>query len=901
MNDRSRTRAAVVRPLILALTALGIWMSLWIGQQSRTLNITVGDPAPETFVTEFGLDPIEDKEATQRLRDAAADSVPDVYVIDETVDDVVIDQIREVFADARELAVDPGQPTVAEIVEPVPTTTIPSDPEPTTTTSTDPPTVDGDTAAGDPTEPSTTTTTAPARTSDVMGVLYIDNDGDGIYIDANDFEVPEVEVVVIDSLGDQFRARTSTRGTFVVRDLPPGPAQIIVDPASVPETLTSSDPKSLTVEIDLAPNDIVELRPIGFVPRVKSAEELAVELKTRHGSLSDAQVALIADFATSDVVREAAGQATWLDIMELAAIERAQQALNRPGGIRPDQLEDVKDELRRQISFVPLPGGSSDSFVTASLVASEVAAEFLLPNSRVDEALTEQARQAARQAVEPVLVVFGAGDTIVEQGELITQVQFEALEQAGFFQPAQIELYALAAIVALIVTALSVYIARFRPLVWNNMRKLALFGLLLVMSAVAARAIAVFASDNPEIGYLMPAAAIGLMAAILFDARIAVLMSVAVGAITAVATGDPGFTLFALIATLAPVPWVSSISARGELRSAVIYTTISLAVAAGVIAWFFHGERFALAAAGYGAVNGILSGLVGTAALSFLEIAFDLTTSLRLLDLTDRNHPALRLLEDEAIGTFNHSLMVGTLADKAARAVGANNLLARAAAYYHDLGKTKNPQYFIENQFGHSNPHDLLPPEESASIIRQHVIDGSELAAEYRIPSDVVEGVVSHHGDGVMRYFYNKAVERYGAENVKIDDYRHAGHKPRSKEMAIVMMADAVEGASRAIFEKEDPSPERIAEVVEQVVGEKVADGQLSESDLTLGDLTKAKAAMIEALKGYYHQRIPYPNFPDTPAPQPRPVSAPIDGHGGSVERMPSAETAPAEEPSTTE
>ncbi|MDH3397636.1 MAG: HDIG domain-containing protein, partial [Acidimicrobiia bacterium] len=207
----------------------------------------------------------------------------------------------------------------------------------------------------------------------------------------------------------------------------------------------------------------------------------------------------------------------------------------------------------------------------------------------------------------------------------------------------------------------------------------------------------------------------------------------------------------------------------------------------------------------------------------------------------------------------------GTLGDRAAKSIGANNLLVRASAYYHDLGKTENPQFFIENQFGISNPHDHMPPEESAQAIRQHVIDGVSLAKKYRIPALVADSVVAHHGDGIMRYFYHKAIERYGEENVNVDDFRHHGHKPRTKENAILMMADALEGASRAVFADDDPSPEKIRRVVEQVVGEKVGDGQLSESALTLGELTKVKEAFVDALIGHYHQRIPYPDFPEAP------------------------------------
>jgi hypothetical protein len=205
--------------------------------------------------------------------------------------------------------------------------------------------------------------------------------------------------------------------------------------------------------------------------------------------------------------------------------------------------------------------------------------------------------------------------------------------------------------------------------------------------------------------------------------------------------------------------------------------------------------------------------------------------------------------------------MVGTLSHAAARAINANALLARAMAYYHDIGKTENPTYFIENQFGGSNPHDLLSPKESAEIIRRHVTEGVALARRYKIPSDVTMGIVSHHGDGIMRFFYEKAKSQ-GNDEVDPNDFRHVGHKPRTAESAIVMLADSLEAACRAEFQTQEASPLAIEKVVDRVIDEKMDDGQLSESPLTLSDITKIRAAFLESLIGHYHQRIAYPNFP---------------------------------------
>jgi cyclic-di-AMP phosphodiesterase PgpH len=323
---------------------------------------------------------------------------------------------------------------------------------------------------------------------------------------------------------------------------------------------------------------------------------------------------------------------------------------------------------------------------------------------------------------------------------------------------------------------------------------------------------------------------------------------------------------------MVPVGFVSSLSSRGSYRKAVLASSVAAAAIAGAVAWFFHTnadqEGWYGAALSVGQSAGLalgvslLTALLGLAALQFLETAFDITTSLRLLELTDRNHEALVLLQEKAFGSFNHSLMVGTLADAAARAVGADPLLARAAAYYHDLGKTQDPTYFIENQFGAQNPHDDLDPRQSVEMIRRHVTDGVELARKYKIPTEVAEGIVTHHGDGIMRYFYEKARQASGDDEVDPNDFRHIGHKPRTAEMAIVMLADSLEAACRAVFRDEEPTAEAIDKVVNRVVDEKVNDGQLSESDLTLSQLTKARRAFLEALVGHYHQRIAYPNFP---------------------------------------
>lgn len=540
-------------------------------------------------------------------------------------------------------------------------------------------------------------------------------------------------------------------------------------------------------------------------------------------------------------------------------------------GLRTGEVNDVRAALLANPPFVRTPLELTVDPIAAREAVTDVVAQALQPNEFLDEPATVAAREAAAAAVPEVKQTYQFGEPIVEEGDPVNDLQLMALQQAGLLrQPAGFAITALLSVVVVLVAVLAFYLARFRPDFWARPKRVALFGLLVVLSALAARAIAILLiPGRPAFGYLVPAAAFGFLAAILFEPRMAVLMAVAAGSLTGVATHDPevvsgslGYALFALLATLVPVPFVSAISARADYRRAVGFTALALAPMAGTIAWFFNGPEVALTAFVLGLANGLISGTLAIGMLSLLETIFDATTSLTLLDLTDRNHPALQLLEEKATGTFNHSLMVGTLADRAARRIGANPLLARAAAYYHDLGKTENPRFYIENQFGVSNPHDSMPPEESAAIIRQHIEDGMRLARRYGIPADVAEGVVAHHGTGLMRYFYHKARERYG-EDVDADRYRHRGVKPQSREMTILMLADAVEGACRAMVLNEEPTADGIRSTIEKVVGEKLSDGQLDQSKLTLGDLREAKEAFAVALIGHYHQRIPYPGFPD--------------------------------------
>ncbi|HSR44207.1 MAG TPA: HDIG domain-containing protein [Acidimicrobiia bacterium] len=873
-------RVGLGRAALLVVTVLIAFGLLALGQETSEFNLIINGVSPKTFQ----VDPegeeisVEDPELTGAARAAASASVEAVTSVSPETNQLVLADIQQVFDTVREGVFLPEEELTTTTTLPVPEITT------TTTTTT---TVPTDTTV--PSDDSTTTTLPPEpATTTVSGVLFIDADNLGV--DANGVYDPEegdlplasVTVSITDSTGEVFQVNTDSLGAFELSGVLVGTIYPRFDPTDVPDHfLLSTEP--WPSEVTAQEGTPVALDSVGFAPQLTTLDTQRAVLGEL--TLLDTEtIETLIRLATDDVMRVQAGRSSHLDAVEAAAVDRANELL--ASGLDAEQVTTAKRQLRDAPPLVRLDGEINDQ---AGEAAAAVVSEYLTANVQFDLAATETARVEAADAVGPVMVTYIPGEVIVDKNEVLTAADFNAISAAGLNDPSTFEYYQLAAVVALTVIVVSIYLARFRPAFWGAGRRVALFGILIVLAAAGARGAVAMASAFDVLdglaGYAVPAAALGFMAAILFDPRIGVLLALVTSVLTALATGDSGFAVFALISAMAPILFVSSISTRGDLRRAILYSSVAVAVVAAIVSWFFHSPgadnpaSIVAQATTVAFVTTIGTSLVALAALSFFEVMFDITTTLRLLDVIDRNHPALQLLQEKAWGSFNHSLMVGTLVDKAARSIGANRLLALAAAYYHDLGKTESPTHFIENQFGISNPHDLLPPEESAELIRNHVLQGVQLAKQYRIPSEVAEGIVSHHGDGIMQFFYQKALDQYGAENVDVETYRHAGHKPRAREMAILMMADALEGACRAIFQDEDPSPESIREVCDRIVGEKVADGQLDESELTMGDLANVKEAFVDALIGHYHQRIPYPNFPGT-------AQRPVETEDGSVDAL---------------
>lgn len=833
------------RLLILISTAVLTWGALTVFADTGESGPEVGDVASRDYFAKVGRQ-VEDLDATEAARMAAVERVEVVTRTDRTIEDrafqgleTVIDRVE----DATTLQ-PVNHPSVPPATTPAPDTTV--DPNASTTI------------------PPTTETEAPAL-STLVGSVFVDVDGDGLF-DAepgeawrNDFYLSGIELVAVAEDGTRYSGETDQTGSVVV-EVPYGTYAVWVDaddpdlPAEFAETTAGFFRQERTCE-----SEQCDLEPVGVAPSLLPLDERVAVAGAPIGQ--EASRALLT-FVEQDLIRAMTGDPLAVEQIRAEAENRLVDIF-RPGIETVTDALDAQADARTDPRSVMIDGRSNEA---ARLVVNELVSEFLEINVVEDPEETEAARKQARDLVEPTMESFAVNDRIISTGQTFDRLAVDAIALTGAGVTRSVRQLAVGAVVAILVAILGFYLARFRSRIWNRPRMVALFGLLIVLSALSVRLTTEFQDQSSW--YVLPAVAFGYLSAVLFDNRMGTLMALAMGILAAVGTFEPGLAVYAVLATMAPIGFVSSVSSRHAFRNSVLISAGAAALIAAAAGSLFHVNPDLPAwgqiwpGAVWAGVVSLVASLAVLAALPFFESAFDITTTLRLLELTDRNHAALELLQEEAFGSFNHSLMVGTLADNASRAIGANNLLARAAAYYHDLGKTTNPEYYVENQFGSHNLHQDIPPEESAELIRQHVTDGMVLARRYGIPSEVADGILCHHGDGIMRFFYEKARQMYGPENVDPADYRHVGHKPQSREMAILMMADSVEGACRAVFRDEEPTPDSVAKVVTRVIDEKQADGQLSECDLTMGELTKVRQAFIEALVGHYHQRIPYPNFP---------------------------------------
>lgn len=520
-------------------------------------------------------------------------------------------------------------------------------------------------------------------------------------------------------------------------------------------------------------------------------------------------------------------------------------------GVTADGLTEAKAS---GLTYLQELAWSSDLKTMAGVILSAA----VEPNLIVDEAAVEAAKEEKRTEVDEVLI--RKNQKIVDEGEIITQEIYDKLVALNLVSETGLEGSLMPMLGSLVITGM-LFAALYLFFRWgkgnillkpNEIRMLFTIYMMMVLLIRILANLTVFT--------IVPVGLFAMLVSLLVGRRMALWLNALFCIIGCfIFNGDVQFLMYALISGTFAALIIQKTDKRSHLIPAALgmaavdfVTTISLG--------FFFGEGYStelLFQSGIGAVTGLLSMIVAVGSLPFWENMFEANTPLRLMELTNPNNELLRKLMIEAPGTYHHSLIVANLAETAVYDIGGNTALARAGAYYHDVGKLRYPQYFAENQSGY-NPHDELPPEKSAKIITGHTKGGLELAERYKLPPVVRDMIVEHHGNSLVKFFYFKALKLYGAENVNEADYRYQGRIPSSRESAVVMLADTVEAAVRSML-GHGKTMEEAEAAVKNLMKDKLDDGQLNNSGLTLNELETIRLAFLKVFHGMYHERVSYP------------------------------------------
>lgn len=535
--------------------------------------------------------------------------------------------------------------------------------------------------------------------------------------------------------------------------------------------------------------------------------------------------------------------------------------------IREDRLDDARRNVPALVSL-SLPEEQ------AALVA-ELVETFVAPNSLYSESLSEAARQKARQAVTPVTRSYIAGETVVQRGQVITATDLEALQELGLVQPQSNwkELTSTVILVLLAIAFMVSYLLRNRQLL-EDVRGVTLITILFLVFLIGGRLII---PNHTVIPYVYPLAAYGLIVAVLIGTEPALIFSLALSILVAYDLPNAlDLTLYYILSSLFGVLTLG----RARRLTAFIWAGATVASSGAIVIIAYRLPQSTTDLIGIATllgasfINGIASASLTVLLQFFLAQFLGMTTALQLMEISRPDHPLLQLILRNAPGTYQHSLQLANLSEQAAEQIGADTLLTRVGALYHDAGKSLNPIFFIENQVpGSLNPHDELDPLSSSQTIIRHVADGLELARKHRLPSRIHEFIREHHGTTITRYQYVKAVEAAGGDEklVDIEQFRYPGPRPRSRETAILMLADTCEARVRA----ERPNDKNELRVlIKDVIDNRVLRDQLDETNLSLRDLETVASSFITTLRGIYHPRIEYPKLEKDSVPSEDPMEA---------------------------
>ncbi|RFU71688.1 HDIG domain-containing protein [Peribacillus saganii] len=531
--------------------------------------------------------------------------------------------------------------------------------------------------------------------------------------------------------------------------------------------------------------------------------------------------------------------------------------------IPADEVENAKKRAEEELRFSSLKGE-----LKAASIA--LARNVIIQNVFFDREKTEEQRQEALESVEPVKIL--QGQIIVVEGQLVDREIYRKLELTGVLEGDKTiqPFVGLAIIIILTVAALYYFFNTAEESNDFKTNHLIIFIVVFLIAISIMKTISLFSGDRfANLGYFFPAAMASMIIKILSNERYAAAATILLAGFGTIifnegSTGvlDIPIGLYILFSGMAGIIILTSRNFKARILPAGL--ALSFVNFALILAFLFisDGQYSKMEFLYYFAaalLSGLLSSVLTIGLLPFFEAGFGILSTMKLIELSNPNHPLLRKILTESPGTYHHSIMVANLAESACEAIGANGLLARVGCYYHDIGKTKRPQFFIENQMNIDNPHDRLPPATSRDIIIAHATDGAEILRKHRLPREIVDIAEQHHGTTLLKYFYHKATKL--GEDVNEDYYRYPGPKAQTKEIAVIGIADSVEAAVRSMAQ---PTAEKIENLVVSIISDRLHDHQFNECDITMRELQIVKKSLCETLNGIFHSRIEYPEFQKT-------------------------------------
>lgn len=610
------------------------------------------------------------------------------------------------------------------------------------------------------------------------------------------------------------------------------------------QEVTAKVEKKFTLknEIKIEASDNVK----GFFDKLINLKSNNIDEKSKIAELKKIDTINLSDSEYKELLDLSVDKDTELQWIALTAIDKAYE-----NQIEEDSkaIADAKSIVDEYLSRQGLE--SNIEVILREICESQVKANYFFDQSKTDEAIKEALKGVSK-------VMIKKNQIIVKEGEPITQKQINILTELGLIgediSKDYIYTYIILFFYVLFVLILQyIYMKNENNKILNNTKLVFLILLLNLLSLIIARVFTLVSV------FLIPIACTPILMTVFLGSKISIIINSFNLLFIGIIIGfDPQIILMAIVANI-----ISSLTLKKvNQRNDILYSTAYLAVSSAIIVLssgilLSNNIKRILIDVALATGGAFISGILAMGLLPFLESSFNLVTNMKLLELSNPNNLLLKRLLMEAPGTYHHSIMVANLAEVAAEEVGANPMLVRVGAYYHDIGKIKRPFFFGENQLGGVNPHDKISPALSTTIIISHVKDGLELAKEYDVPTIVTDMIAQHHGTTLVKYFYYTL--KNNSENpdlIKEDDFRYPGPKPQTKEAAIIMMADSVEAAVRSI---QEPTLDKIEAMVNNIIKDKLNSNQLNECDLTFKDLEVIKACFLKVLKGIYHHRIEYP------------------------------------------